>query len=47
MKKPRHRPPDEVKVVINKKFDDMQSGGMTPEQRKAWDRKPYGLGKKK
>ena len=47
MRKLRHRPPDEIRVVIDKKRDDMQNGGMTPEQRKAWDRKPYGLGEKK
>ena len=47
MKKIRKRPPDEVKVIVNKKLDDMQNHGMTPEQRKAWDRKPYGLGEKK
>ena len=47
MRKLRHRPPDEIRVVIDKKRDDMQNGGMTPEQRKAWDRKPYGLGSKK
>ena len=46
-KRLRRRPPDEIKVVINKKLDDMQSHGMTPEQRKAWDRKPYELGEKK
>lgn len=43
MRKLRHRPPDEIRVVIDKKLDDMQNGGMTPEQRKAWDRKPYQL----
>ena len=43
MNKFRKRPPDEMRVVINKKLEDMQNGGMTPEQRKAWDRKPYQL----
>ena len=46
-KRLRKRPPDEIKLIERKKFDDMQNGGMTPEQRKAWDRKPYGLGEKK
>ena len=45
-KRIRKRPPDEIKMIENKKFDDMQNGGMTPEQRKAWDRKPYQVGDK-
>ncbi len=45
-KKLRKRPPDEIKLIEEKKFDDMQNGGMTPEQRKAWNRKPYDLGGK-
>ena len=37
----RKRPSDEVKVIVNNKLDDMQNHGMTEEQRKAWERKPY------
>ena len=44
VKKLRKRPPDEIRVVINKKLDDMQYHGMTPKQRKAWERKPYTYG---
>ena len=46
-KRLRHRPPDEVKVIVNKKLDEMQHYGMSREQRKAWDRKPYDYGGKK
>ena len=46
-KRLRRRPPDEIKVVVGKKLDDMQHGKMKPEQRKAWERKPYDLGDKK
>lgn len=42
-KRLRRRPPDEVKIIVEKKLDDMQFKGMTPEQRKAWERKPYGF----
>ena len=45
-KRLRKRPPDEIKLIERKKFDDMQNGGMTLEQRKAWDRKPYDTGEK-
>ena len=41
----RHRTSEEKKVASNKKMDYMQKSTMTPEQKKAWDRKPYG-GKK-
>lgn len=47
VKKLRKRPPDEVKVIIDKKLDDMQYHGMTPEQRKVWERKPYSYGGQK
>ena len=46
-KRIRRRPPDEIRVITNKKLDDMQYNGMTPEQRKAWERKPYGLNDKR
>lgn len=47
MRKLRFRPPDEIKTIVNKKLDDMQNNGMTKEQRKAWERKPYQTGEKK
>lgn len=46
-KRIRRRTPDEVRTIINKKYDDMQHNSMTPEQRKAWERKLYGLNGKK
>ena len=42
----RKRPPDEVKVIVNNKLNEMQNQGMTKDQRKAWDRKPYQVNKK-
>lgn len=45
-KKIRKRPPDEIKIIENTKFEDMQNHGMTPQQRKAWNRKPYDYGGK-
>ena len=43
MKQQRHRTADEMKIAHDKTFDHIQKQGMTPEQRKAWDRKPYQL----
>ena len=43
MSKQRKRPPDEVKVIVNKKFDQMQKS-MTEQQKKDWNRKPYQVG---
>lgn len=42
----RHKTADEKKVAVNKKLDYMQNLKMTEQQRKAWNRKPYGLGDK-
>lgn len=42
----RHRTASEKRVAANKKLDYMQSTKMTDDQRKAWNRKPYGLGDK-
>lgn len=39
-KRIRRRPPDEIKVIENKKFDDMEHE--TTEKLKSWfKRKPY------
>lgn len=47
MKRQKHKTGDEKRLMTIKKHDYMQKLEMTPEQRKAWDRKPYGLGDKK
>lgn len=41
----RRRPPDEIKVIANKKLDEMERHTMTKEERKTWERKPYCYGK--
>jgi hypothetical protein len=40
-KRIRRRPPDEIKVIVNKKRDDMQNEKKSDVIRKAWERKPY------
>ena len=40
-KRLRRRPPDEIKVVIDKKRDDMENEKKSDELRKIWLRKPY------
>ena len=47
MKIIRRKTSEEKKIALNKAFDHIEKDGMTPEQRKAWERKPYGLGGKK
>lgn len=42
-KRIRRRPPDEIKVIIDKKRDDMERH-TTYKQREYFYRKPYGLG---
>ena len=42
-KKIRRRPPDEIKVIEEKKYLDMEHE-MTEKQRKWFRRKPYGMG---
>lgn len=44
MKIQRHRSATETRIAHDKTFDHIQKNGMTPEQRKNWERKPYGLG---
>ena len=44
MKIIRRRTSQETKIAHNKTFDHIEKDGMTPEQRKNWERKPYGLG---
>lgn len=44
-KRIRRRPPDEMKVIIDKKRDDMEHE-MTERQMKWFRRKPYDLGGK-
>lgn len=42
-KRIRKRPPDEIKVIVDKKLDDMERH-TTDKQREYFYRKPYGLG---
>lgn len=42
-KRIRRRPPDEIKVIINKKRDDMERN-TTDKQKVYFYRKPYGMG---
>lgn len=42
-KRIRKRPPDEIKVIVEKKLDDMERH-TTDKQREYFYRKPYGLG---
>ena len=42
-KKIRKRPPDEVRVIVNKMRDDMERH-TTEKQKEYFHRKPYGLG---
>lgn len=47
MNQKRHSTTSEKRIAENRKLDYIQKLGMTPEQRKAWDRKPYGGTKNK
>ena len=47
MKRKSHKTGSEKRIMSTKKFDCLQKTEMTPEQKKAWDRKPYGMGDKK
>ena len=40
-KKIRRRPPDEIKVIVNKKLDDMEKEKKPDDARKCFERKPY------
>lgn len=42
-RKIRRRPPDEIKVILNKKRDDMERH-TTDKQKDYFYKKPYGLG---
>ena len=42
----KHTSASTVRIAKDRKLDYFQNLGMTNEQRKAWDRKPYGLGDK-
>ena len=42
----KHRTASEKKVAADRKLDYLQNLKMSEEQRKAWNRKPYGLGDK-
>lgn len=44
-KKIRRRPPDEIKIIEEKKFDDMEHEN-TEKQKAYFKRKPYDLGVK-
>lgn len=45
-KKIRKRPPDEIKIVVNRKLDEMErlKTAATDKHREYFYRKPYGLG---
>ena len=43
-KRIRKRPPDEIKVIVNKKLDDMQRKQYSEKEMEYFHRKPYGLG---
>lgn len=45
-KKLRRRPPDEIKVIVDKKLDEMEylKNKSTDKHREYFYRKPYGLG---
>lgn len=40
-KRIRRRPPDEIKMIVTKKLDEMEHTKTSDSQRKIWERKPY------